>query len=391
VPRSEAGFGTTLLFPSAWVLTEYLISRTSPYGSWGLIAYTQVDHLPLIQSVAVTGLWGIGFLVAWTAAVANWAWERHFEWRRVRGGVLIWGGMLTFVSMLGGARLVFAPPGAPMVRVASFTIPLPDKVDTGDLLRRRRTGAALDSVRADLHEHHAALFATARREAAAGARLVAWSEVGTLVLKDEQKVFEREAADVAREARVHLILGLAVFTPGQGFYENILLAIDSTGTTLARYHKARPVPGDPERGADQAIPVFETSFGRIAGAVCFDGDFLDLMGKAGREGAGLLVIPSSDWRAIDPVHTRMALLRGVENGCSVVRPTNKGLSAAADRQGRILASTDFFRTRPCVMVAQVPVRGVRTLYSRFPDFVPLVCGIVFASSVVSALLRRRRG
>lgn len=186
-------------------------------------------------------------------------------------------------------------------------------------------------------------------------------------------------------------MGIAVFTPGQGYYENVLLAFDSTGTRLGSYHKARPVPGDPERGADPAIPVFETSLGRIAGAVCFDADFPDLIRKAGRERADLLVVPSSDWRDIDPVHTRMALLRGVENGCSVVRQTNKGLSAAADQQGRILAATDFFRTTPCVMVAQVPARGVRTPYARFPDLLPLICGVVVAVSVVGGVARRKRG
>jgi apolipoprotein N-acyltransferase len=219
---------------------------------------------------------------------------------------------------------------------------------------------------------------------------VIWSEAGAFVLKDEEAAFERAASATARDARVHLIAGLAVFTPGQGYYENVLAAFDSTGARLAYYHKARPVPGDPERGADRAIPVFPTSLGRIAGAVCFDGDFPDLIRKAGRERAGLLVIPSSDWRAIDPVHTRMALLRGVENGCSVVRQTNKGLSAAGDAQGRILAASDFFHANPRVMVAQVPVRSARTLYARVPDLVPLLCAVVLALALARAAGRRGR-
>lgn len=178
VPRDDAGFGTTLVFPSAWVVTEYLISRTSPYGSWGLVAYTQVDHLPLIQSVAVTGLWGIGFLVAWTASVVNWVWERGFDWSRVRAGALIWGGTLSAVLLLGGARLVLAPPAPPTLRIASFTIPPPERLSPQGLITRGRSGAALDSLRADLHAHHDTLFAAVRREAGAGARLVAWVRGG---------------------------------------------------------------------------------------------------------------------------------------------------------------------------------------------------------------------
>jgi apolipoprotein N-acyltransferase len=104
-----------------------------------------------------------------------------------------------------------------------------------------------------------------------------------------------------------------------------------------------------------------------------------------------MVVPSSDWREIDPLHTRMALLRGVENGCSVIRPTHKGLSAAADYQGRILAATDHFRASSRVMVAQVPSRGVWTLYPRLPGLLPVLCLGVLAGTLVARLVRRERG
>lgn len=389
--KAGAGFSTTLIFPCAWVVTDYVISRTSPYGTWGLVAYTQVDHLPLVQSAAVAGLWGIGFLIAWTASVANWAWERGFQWPRVSRGVATWAALLGLVLLLGGARLAFSPPTSPTVRVASFTIPPAGHLSPWSLISRERKGAALDSLRGELRAHHDTLFSRVLREARAGARIVMWSEAGAFVLADEQEAFEREAGAVAREAGVLLVTGNAVFTPGAGYYENLLVAFDSTGARLAKYHKARPVPGDPERGADKAIPVFETSLGRVAGAVCFDADFPDLIGRAGRERAHLLLVPSSDWRAIDPIHTRMALMRGIENGCSVVRQTNKGLSAAADHQGRVLAATDFFRTTPCVMVAEVPARGVRTPYSRLPNLLPLASALALLVLVAKRLAERLPG
>lgn len=390
VVRRGTGFAVTLLFPSAWVATEYATSLTSPYGSWGLVAFTQVDNLPLMQSAAVTGLWGIGFFLAWFASVVNWAWERRLPWDQVRAGVIGYGGALAVVMLLGGARLVLTPPTAETVRIATLTVTPSSRLSPGELLSRPRSGDALETLRSDLQAHQDTLFAWAGREARAGARLVAWSEVNAFVMKDEEERFLARAAAFSREAGVHLVAGFAAFTPGAGYYENELAAFDPAGAMLARYHKARPVPGDPERGADKAIPVFQTSLGRVAGAVCFDGDFPELIRRAGRERADLLVIPSSDWRAIDPVHTRMALVRGIENGCSVVRPTNRGLSAAADFQGRILATTDYFRAKPCVMVAQVPARGARTLYPRIPDFLPLLCFGTLAYFGSGALIRQRR-
>ena len=389
VPRG-GGFVATLVFPCAWVVTEYAITRSSPYGSWGLVGYTQVDQLSLLQSAAVTGLWGIAFLIAWTAAVVNWAWELRFEPTSVGRGLWLWATTLALVFLLGGARLAFAPPAGPTVRVASFTLPPGPRLPRHDLLTRPRAGPALDSLRDELHAHQDSLFAEVRREAAAGARIVMWSEAGAFVLADERTAFERRAAQAAREARVELVTGVAVFTPGRGYYENMLFAFDSSGAPLAAYHKARPVPGDPERGADRDIPVFDGPASRIAGAVCFDADFPDLLARAGRERADLLLIPASDWRAIDPQHTRMALVRGVENGCAVVRQTNQGLSAAADHEGRILASADFFRTTPCVLVAQVPRRGARTWYPRFPQLLPLACGTALAILAAAGWTRRRR-
>jgi len=386
--RRADPFMSTLVFGAAWVVTEYLNTEFSPYGSWGAVAYTQVDHLPLLQSAALTGLWGIGFLVGWTAAVVNWTWERGFAWGEVRRGVLAWSGTLALVLLLGGARMVLAPPKSPSLRVAAIAIEWPPALSPWRMLNERYTGVALDTLRVQLEAHEQTLYAAVRREAAAGAKLVVWSEVGAFVLKSDQAAFEARAAQVARETGAYLIGGVAVCTPGEGYYENLCFGFDPEGRMIGRYHKARPVPGDPERGADKEIPVVATSLGNLAGAVCFDADFPNLMWKAGRRHADLLVVPASDWRQIDPLHTRMALVRGVENGCSVIRATRKGLSAAADYQGRILAATDFFRAAPSIMVTQVPSRGVRTPYAKLPNLLPSLCIGVLAVSVVGRMVAR---
>src|ERR1700687_1152809 len=67
------GLTASLLFPAAWAATEYVLSR-SPYGSWGLAAYSQYGNLALLQVLSVTGMWGITFLMAWFAAVCNSIW-----------------------------------------------------------------------------------------------------------------------------------------------------------------------------------------------------------------------------------------------------------------------------------------------------------------------------
>ncbi len=366
------GLPATLVLPAAAVTAEFASSLWSPYGTWGGAAYTQTRDLPLLQLVSVTGIWGISFLIMWFAAVVNAAWKSGFAWPAYRTVALTFASVFALVHLAGGARLVGAP-GGDSVRVASFTVTPKPPLDVGDLLRRPRDVAGLDSLRRTLGAIQDSLLARGRREARAGARLVFWSETNAVVLKaDEVRFIERGAA-LAHEQDIYLGMALASFTPGQGYYENVLVLLDPEGRVVERYHKARPVPGDPERGADSELPVVETVFGRVAGAICFDADFPSLIRDAGRARADMLIVPSSDWKAIDPIHTRMALVRGVENGCAVVRQTNLGLSASADAYGRTLASADYFRTRPYVMISQVPTSGTGTLYAFWGDLFAWLC------------------
>jgi len=62
----------SLALPVYWVAYEYLTAITSPHSTWGNLAYTQMNCLPVIQIAAITGLWGISFIVfMFAAAVAS--------------------------------------------------------------------------------------------------------------------------------------------------------------------------------------------------------------------------------------------------------------------------------------------------------------------------------
>jgi len=374
------GFTSTLVFPAAWVSVEWLVSSTNPYGSWGDVAYTQADALPLIQIVSVTGLWGVAFLVAWLASIVSWAWERRFEWRVVRAGLATYAVTLAAVLVLGGLRLGLAPPRGETIRVAGLTVrPSKGAAAAYGLLSPSFDTTTLEAIRKDTRALQDELLAQAAREARAGAKIVLWSECNGLVVKQDQEDFIRRGRDLARTEGIWLFMALASATPRQPRYENILVAIAPDGKIAYRYHKARPVPSDPETGADKTIPAaVATSYGRLGGAICFDMDFHGMLRRAGKQRTDILLVPSSDWKDIDPIHTRMAVFRGIENGCSVVRQTNKGLAMAADYEGRTLAATDFFRSADHHLVAEVPTKGVVTIYSRIGDLFAWACLAAFA-------------
>src|SRR5512135_2200694 len=103
--RRIPGFAATLVFPCAAMGFDYLFSLL-PYGSWGSPAYSQYGNLPLMQLASLTGIYGITFLVAWSASVVNWAWERGFEGRKVRRGALVYLCVLAAVLFWGGVRIM---------------------------------------------------------------------------------------------------------------------------------------------------------------------------------------------------------------------------------------------------------------------------------------------
>jgi hypothetical protein len=104
----------------------------------------------------------------------------------------------------------------------------------------------------------------------------------------------------------------------------------------------------------------------------------------------MILAPSNDWRAIDPLHTNMACLRGIELGCAVIRHTSIGLSQAADCQGHVLARMDHFTTpaNERVMVAHVPVQGTPTFYARFGDLFSWGCVLGLAPLACIGVTRR---
>jgi len=61
-------------------------------------------------------------------------------------------------------------------------------------------------------------------------------------------------------------------------------------------------------------------------------------------------------------HTRVAFLRGIENGFSVIRQSIAGSSISADYLGNTLTYQNFFRTTSRVMISDVPQQGAGTLY-----------------------------
>jgi apolipoprotein N-acyltransferase len=378
------GFTAALVFPIAWVVMELVTARTSPFGSWGSVAYTQYGDYPLMQLASVTGLWGISFLVAWFGSTINWAWEQQFSLAALSQGVLpyalIWG----IVMLAGGARLAFSR-GTRTVRVAAIGWP-EDLMERDAFMRALAPQPLSEKARADLRNAFRKIqdyfLDEGGREAKAGARIIAWPEANLMVFKSDEAEFVQRAAQLAAREHICLLMGVAAIIEGRPpRLENKAVLVGPSGEIAYSYFKQKPVPGWEAQISIRStgqIPTHDSAYGRLASAVCFDMDFPQLIRQAGRSGVDLLVVPASDWEAITHLHHAMAAFRAVENGAALLRATRWGTSAAVDAYGRTLATTDSFSAGQAATVAQVQVKRVTTAYARMGDWFAWICVVGLA-------------
>jgi len=381
------GFSSTFVYPLAATTLEFVNIHTNPLGAWGATGFTQYGDRPLMQLTSVTGMIGITFLMGWFASVANWAWENRSRGGELVRGVAPFGVVFAAVFLFGFVRLNLTPTSETeaTVRVAGIT-----SQGLDSLSERTADDSSVDAVRPLLQSFWEAYFAQTVREAQAGAQVVLWPEINAPTYPAVEASHIAQAQEVARQNGIYLALPVGVIDlDKRQWTENKLLLIDPTGAIVMEHYKYGGSIIETTRVGDGKLQTVATPFGALSGVICYDLDYPAVVQQAGQNGTGLMLVPSKDWFEIDPVHTHMAVFRAIENGMSLVRQTDTGLSIAVDPYGRILAQTDFFGATDRTLVAQVPVRHVATLYTAFGRWFEWLCLAGFLFVVARALIPRR--
>jgi len=109
------------------------------------------------------------------------------------------------------------------------------------------------------------------------------------------------------------------------------------------------------------------------------------MRQAGKKNVDIMFNPSYDL----PKSTRPSnSLRAIENGFSLIRPVYNGYSYAVDYNWKILAHMDSDKTEDGIMYADVPTKGVKTIYPTIGDLLGWLCVLGFAAFVVISIISR---
>jgi apolipoprotein N-acyltransferase len=226
--------------------------------------------------------------------------------------------------------------------------------------------------------------------AAGGAKIVLWQESAGFLPRHEEENFIDSARITAAREGIYLLMTL--WSVPEDFpkrlVENKLIIIDPDGQIRMTYLKNNPAPPEPIKKGNGRLEILETTFGNIAPAICFDAEFPAFIRQAGQKKAGILFLPANDWKAIDPIHTDMAVLRAVENGFSLVRAAGQGLSVATDNRGNRISSMDYYRTAEQIMYADVPSFHSTTLYTRLGDWFAWFCIAGFTGILLGLVLNK---
>lgn len=390
--KNRDSFLSTLIFPTAVVLMEYIYTQFNAYGTWGHMAYSQESQTMLMQSVSVFGMGYITFLVSWFASVVNWAYEQRDNLMNVKKAALTYGLVLGLTLIYGGYRMEFQTPNSETVRVASISAH--DGYQIGfnifDLANENGGIKAKAEARKQTTRLNQHLFDRSIAQAQAGAKIVFWAEGNGVVIKEDEQDLYQEASQVAAEQEIYLGLGLAVLDhTNERFIENKFVMFDPAGEKVIDYWKGISVPGAEAPFSNNTytgIQKIETEYGTLAAAICFDLDFPHYLKAAG--GADILLAPSNDFIEIDPMHTDMARVRAIEQGFNMIRQTSHGRSAGADYNGKVISEMDHYTDREKTMITHLPTKGVRTIYSVIGDSFIMVC---FLALVFTSVALKRRG
>ncbi|SMG22842.1 nitrilase-related carbon-nitrogen hydrolase [Paenibacillus aquistagni] len=362
--RKTNSFVATLILPCTYALLDFSNLYFNPFGTFGILGYSQHGFLPIVQVASVVGVTGITFLIMWTASIIYWL-RLDVTNKKKQHVALLTAAVLICIVTLGGWRVVTNVNTETVTVSGIHTL---DRTDSEVLeifnLHEKENRDFLKKTEENLNQ----LIEMTITEAKAGAKIIHHSE-GVAMLDETQKsLYLDSLRDVAKQWGVYIVTVPYVFTAEGSPNENVLYMIDPSGEVAFEHFKyggnliERTVEGDKQ------IKYADTAYGRLSGIICWDKDFPAIVNQAGEKNVDILFIPSADWKEISPYHTIVGNFRGVENGANIVTQTVNGMSMISDYKGQTLAQMDHFTSDQWVMRGQVPTKGMETMYSKWGKY-----------------------
>jgi apolipoprotein N-acyltransferase len=338
-----------LAAPFLLVSMEFAFMHFPAIGfPWNLLGYLAAGNLALVQLTAITGIFGLSFLVASYNGLAAWA-ILQFSERKTRAVKMLAATTAVLIlAALVGPRFV---PQAPSDHIAHLV-----QTNFSVAMNYPSNWMQMHAGEMDQLEQ----ISTSSAQKIPG--FVVWPEVpAPFSLQDAN--FLTRATRIARGAGDGFLVGVVDWKPlpGGGIgASNSAALLDSSGALNFIYDKIHLVPfseyvpwrnrltffsgltgliGDFQHGIQ--YKVGELPGGRFSVFICYEAIFPNEIRRFTLAGAHVFVNISDDgWfggSGAPEQHLAMARVRAVENRRWLLRDTNNGITASVDPYGRIVA------------------------------------------------------
>ncbi|PWT72254.1 MAG: hypothetical protein C5B59_16245 [Bacteroidetes bacterium] len=345
-----------LAFPTLVVSFEYLLFHVTGDGTAGSIAYSQANCLPLIQIASITGILGIVFTISLFSSTVAWCIFSRNQRPKMVQAMVVGTLIITAVFFFGLVELY-----AIDLPKSSLPIGLFSAAESRHHEERKFNTEKGDSLLREYEESIAHLSSE-------GALIIVLPEKMITVTSDQDSAFRKKFSDIAIRNKVNLVVGYTL-TKDRSI-KNLSWIVSSQGQTLAVYQKVNLFEGEAREGFQRgdSISVFTMEHSRAGTAICKDMDYQSFLRKYGRAGVDVLFVPAWDFERDDWLHSRMSILRGVENGFGIARCARMGRLTISNRHGRVLAEASTSDGRAASVMESLPVYSYKTVFSYWGDW-----------------------
>lgn len=384
------GVFSPLVFGALWVVLEWAEGFGPLAMNWGRLALSQYNFTPAIQSASLFGSLFISFLIVIiNGFLALYLWEL-FNHKKSKKSLYITAAVIFAVNVIFGCVRI------PIVNS------LTKKAPASPISAIQADFPSVEKWEATPSEIFDAYYDITLKAIDAGAKVIIWPET-TVVVALEDSIYYSELEQLAKKEKITFIIG-SIYEDEDFNSYNSLYCIDFAQDGFSLYHKRQLVPigefipfeeflkkfkvlekfnlfEDSITPGGQAV-VFDTSYGKFSGLICFDSIFQRFAYESVQNGAQVLFVATNDsWYIDSPAiyqHYGHAVLRAVENKRFVVRAANAGVSGVISSIGRSISSLDPHEEG--YVLYDVPLINSKTLYSIIGDFIAYaaIAGIIAA-------------
>lgn len=406
----------SFLCAAAWVAMEIAVGRVLTDYPLFSLGFSQFRRLSLIQIAAVTGVYGVSFMVAWFsislvgAAILLRGREKSF------GPVLIQ--LFPSVLVIGcvafyGMKTLSEPEKiSGQLKIALIQPSFPERVIWNPNEETNRFLKLMDLSRAAL---------------AAKPKLLVWPEAALPEIIGRNRYTQETIGNLVRPANVWMVMGIVDVRPrpGTGKFDafNSAFLVDPNGDLSGVYDKAhllvfgeympwwaRRLPflaklrkaAELTRGEHPGAFKLKGPHAKFPVSICYEDCFPnEIRRRVEPDTDFILNLTNDGWfgeAAAQWQHAVSALFRAVENGVPLVRCCNNGLTCWIDAQGRLHdayfpGSNNIYQAG--FKIVEVPLRDgdfgrPRTFYNRHGDWFGWGCGVVTLTAIAAVWFQRRK-